>query len=153
MPEIAEAGTQTAEGRKGTAIRARVLALEPNPDLARAMSQALDGTGVDLRCCSTFAEAKDLCGEERFDLIVVSWQVEGIFADDVLVMLRRMLRPDAMPAAMVLSPLCADDTRECLRRDVPIQSVLTRPRRTGDFAAWAPLFAVALEAALAKAEG
>jgi DNA-binding response OmpR family regulator len=122
----------------------QVLLVESDPDLRDALALACEKADLQVHDCATIALAQEACRRREMDLIVVDWVVEGFFADDLLKLLEAALRPRSLPTTLVLSRMGDADTRDCLRPDLPIHGVLTRPTNSEEFGAWAPKFAAVL---------
>jgi len=106
---------------------ARVLVIEEERSLLAKVVGTLEGSGLDVFACANVLAARKACRQHRFDLWVLDWVVEGLFADELITVLRTEVQPRPLPPVIVLSRLNEEDTRACLRPDAPIHSVLTRP--------------------------
>jgi len=122
-----------------------VLLVQSDRDLSVALATACEQLGLNVHDCATVALAQKACRQREVDLIVVDWVVEGLFADDLLKLLEAARHPRSLPTTLVLSRMDNADTRDCLRPDIPIDGILTRPTSSADFTDWAPAFAAALK--------
>jgi DNA-binding response OmpR family regulator len=123
----------------------RVLLVQSDPDLCEVLARACEQAGLSVHVCSTVGHAMEACRRCTMELIVVGWMVEGFFADDLLPFFETALSPRSLPTTLVLSRMSDADTRDCLRPDLPIHGVLTRPAKSEECVAWAPSFAMALK--------
>jgi len=122
-----------------------VLLVQSDPHLRVALTSACEQSGLHVHGCATVALAQEACRQREVDLLVVDWVVEGIFADELLELLVAARHPHPLPTTLVLSRMDNEDTRDCLRPDIPIHGVLTRPTDAAEFTAWAPKFAAVLK--------
>jgi DNA-binding response OmpR family regulator len=140
----AEERVAVAEAEKGSGPACRILLIQADPDLLDILTGALREVGLQVCGCASVTKAKEACRQDHFDMIVVDWLVEGLFADEILHFIPGALQARPLPSVLVLSRLDEADTRECLRPDSHVQGVLTRPASRRRFAEWAPLFAATL---------
>jgi len=130
-----------------------VLLVQSDPDLRVALTSACEQSGLHVHGCATVALAQEACRQREMDLLIVDWVVEGIFADDLLKLLTAARHPRPLPTTLLLSRMDNADTRDCLRPDIHIHGVLTRPTDAARFAAWAPKFAAVLKRCQRPREG
>jgi DNA-binding response OmpR family regulator len=122
-----------------------VLLVQSDTDLRDALTSACEQSGLHVHGCATVALAQEACRQREMDLLIVDWVVEGIFADDLLKLLTAARHPRPLPTTLLLSRMDNADTRDCLRPDIPIHGVLTRPTDAAEFTVWAPKFAEVLK--------
>jgi DNA-binding response OmpR family regulator len=114
-----------------------VLIVETNSRALRSIVAAFTGAGMRVSTATTVAAAEQACCTQHFDLIVLGWIVERLFADELLELLRSRAMPRRLPPVAVLSCLTEKMTRACLRPGTPIRGVLTKPLDPQHIANWA----------------
>jgi DNA-binding response OmpR family regulator len=125
--------------------RPSVLLIEDDVFSLETLAAALREAGLSVCACKGLSEVLQGRDLPAFDLVLVDWIVEGVYADEVLRSVRAILRPRPLPMVWVLS--CLDDNamRVCLRTGAPVDRMITRPVGRAHFADWAPRFAAMLK--------
>jgi DNA-binding response OmpR family regulator len=128
---------QPAGETADSSVQLSVLVVEANPRALRSIVVAFTRAGMRVSAATTVAAAEQACCKQTFDLVVLGWIVERLFADELLELLRSRVMPRQLPPVAVLSCLTEKMTRACLRPGTPIRGVLTKPLDPQYLADWA----------------
>jgi CheY-like chemotaxis protein len=101
---------------------AKVLVVDDEPMVRDLLDLMLRGDGHDVTVCADAAEALEVLGRERFDLVLTDHSMPGMSGCDLA---REIKRREEAPAVALLTGY--GDTVEEAEGDCPIDRVIGKP--------------------------
>ena len=114
------------------ASSASVLLVDDDHEMHREVSTLLDKAGYQVRSCVDPVAVSDLCRTHRFDLLLISFLLEGETATDLVAKLHQSLPARVLAPIVILNGLGEALTLSYFQQYPQVKAVVPKPLQTGD---------------------